>query len=270
MNNLHTTESLDFLRPDWNAPPSVQSLITTRVGGFSVGSYQSLNLGDHVGDLPEIVSANRALLRSHIPAEPVWLKQVHGCRVSTPSARVVEADAIISDAPSEVLAIMTADCLPVLFSNRSGTVIGAAHAGWRGLCNGILENTVQSMRELAISHQKEGGGFANDSIMAWFGPAIGPKAFEVGKDVVEAFQSSEAGFPSNAFKEIEERPGKYLADIYWLARNRLQAVGVENIAGGDYCTVTQSNRFFSYRRDGVTGRFASLIWIDDLYTRELE
>ena len=246
--------ALLFIRPQWDAPSFVQSLVTTREGGISEFPYHSLNLGDHVGDLPEDVVFNRALLRKYLPTEPIWLKQVHGTMVSTPSIRTCEADGIVSNIPGEVLAIMTADCLPVLFATQSGGVIGAAHAGWRGLCQGVLEKTVQSMRALANDPK--------EPILAWLGPAIGPTAFEVGLDVKEAFEVSNIPYPSNAFIPIIEKPGKYFANLYLLAQSRLKTVGIGKITGGDFCTVNQSNHFFSYRRDGVTGRFASLIWIE--------
>ena len=243
-----------FLKPEWDAPTSIQTLVTTRIGGVSVAPFDSLNLGDHVADLPESVLANRALLRSCLPSEPIWLKQVHGVNVSKPTKRLLEADAIVTNIPNEVLAIMTADCLPVLLANAKGTVIGAAHAGWRGLCAGVLENTVAEMRDLA--NHSEG-----DPIMAWLGPAIGPQAFEVGQDVVDAFQTFGIACPEQAFISIVGKPRKYFADLYLLARSRLSAVGVNQIFGGHYCTFTQAEHFFSYRRDGETGRFASLIWI---------
>lgn len=245
-----------FLKPEWDAPTSIQTLVTTRNGGVSVAPYDSLNLGDHVADLPESVLANRALLTSCLPSEPVWLKQVHGVNVSKPTKRLLEADAIVTNKPNEVLAIMTADCLPVLLANAKGTVIGAAHAGWRGLCAGVLENTVAEMRVLA--NQGEG-----DPIMAWLGPAIGPQVFEVGQDVVDAFQAFGLAYPEEAFIPIAGKSGKYLANIYLLAGSRLSAVGVNQIFGGHYCTFTQAEQFFSYRRDGETGRFASLIWISE-------
>ena len=252
MTNLQAS----FIKPNWNAPASIQTLVTTRVGGISGAPYDSLNLGNHVGDLPGNVSKNRELLRSYLPGEPLWLTQVHGTRVSTPSERCSEADAIVSNIPGEVLSIMTADCLPVLFSNQSGTVIGAAHAGWRGLCAGVLENAVKTMRSLSADEDDA------SEVVAWLGPAIGPLAFEVGQDVVQAFNESGIPYSEDAFTSIPQKPGKYLANLYSLARSRLQSTGVHQIDGGDFCTVTQANQFFSYRRDGVTGRFASLIWID--------
>ena len=251
-----TREGLGLLIPQWDAPSTIQSLVSTRHGGVSQAPYASMNLADHVGDMPANVIANRALLRKHLPEEPIWLNQVHGTLVSTPNARLSQADAIVSNIPNEVLAIMTADCLPVLFANVTGTVIGAAHAGWRGLSAGVLENTVKAMRELETSS-------VDQDIHAWMGPAIGPLAFEVGQDVVDAFADAGVIYPQEAFSPITHQPGKYLANIYLLARSRLEAEGIQHIDGGEFCTVTQAEQFFSYRRDGVTGRFASLIWIDD-------
>ncbi|QWD73421.1 peptidoglycan editing factor PgeF [Polynucleobacter sp. TSB-Sco08W16] len=244
---------LEFLRPQWPCPEQVQSLVTTRFGGVSESPYSSLNLGDHVGDLLDHVKANRALLKEHLPTEPIWLKQVHGTIVSTPKDRVLVADAIVTNIPNEVLAIMTADCLPVLFSNNAGSVIGAAHAGWRGLSAGVLENTVKEMKKLTKDD--------DDNIVAWLGPSIGPNAFEVGQDVVDAFQATGIVYSEDVFKAIASKPGKYLADLYELARGHLKSVGVDEVYGGNHCTVTQADQFFSYRRDGVTGRFTNLIWI---------
>jgi YfiH family protein len=252
MNN--SAPALKLLQPDWPVPPQVKAAITTRDGGSSEGLYQSLNLGDHVGDDPKCVLANRALLGKFLPNEPIWLKQVHGVDVSTPNVRLHEADAIVTNKSNEVLAIMTADCLPVLFTSESGDVIGAAHAGWRGLCNGVLENTVKEMQKLSRASSAK-------NMLAWLGPAIGPTAFEVGSDVLEAYQETKIPFPDQAFVAVPSKPGKYSANLYLLARSRLESVGLHQIYGGDYCTVNQEEQFFSYRRDGVTGRFASLIWI---------
>jgi YfiH family protein len=252
MNN--SVPALKILNPEWPAPPQVKTAVTTRKGGISLGPYQSLNLGDHVGDDPKCVLANRVLLSKFLPNEPIWLKQVHGVQVSTPGARVLEADAIVTNKPNEVLAIMTADCLPVLFTSESGDVIGAAHAGWRGLCNGVLENTVKEMQALSKTSSAK-------NMMAWLGPAIGPQAFEVGADVLEAYQNAKIPFPNQSFVDMPSKPGKYLANLYLLARSRLESIGLNQIYGGDFCTVNQEEQFFSYRRDGVTGRFASLIWI---------
>jgi polyphenol oxidase len=241
--------------PKWPVATAVKSLVSTRLGGVSPSPYASLNLGDHVGDDPRNVKINRAHIRSQLPADPIWLQQVHGIKVSTPQMRIAEADASVSNIPNDVLAIMTADCLPVLFANRSGTVIGAAHAGWRGLCAGVLENTIAQMRKLMPQSPA-------DEILAWLGPAIGPTAFEVGQDVVDAFHAHPVAVIPNAFIAIDQKPGKYLANIYLLAKSRLEASGVTAIDGGGFCTVSQPDQFFSYRRDGVTGRFASFIWID--------
>jgi len=251
---------MNVIRPTWPAPAPIHALVTTRQGGVSFAPYDSLNLGDHVGDESARVIANRQLLRKYLPAEPIWLKQTHSIQVSTPdsrsqfSSKPYEADAAVTNIPEEVLAIMTADCLPVLLSNDDGTVIGAAHAGWRGLCDGVLENTVSEM--LKLSNQTSAINF-----MAWMGPAIGPESFEVGEDVVGRFQESGLHDMQHCFLPIPNKPGKYLVDLYQLARDRLKRVGVISISGGDLCTVLDQEQFFSYRRNGVTGRFASLIWI---------
>jgi hypothetical protein len=240
----------EWLSADWPAPDRVRTLITTRQGGVSSAPYDSLNLGDHVGDLPEHVAANRALLRAHLPAEPAWLTQVHGTAVRDAAGvrGAPEADASFADRAGIVCAIMTADCLPVLFCDRSGTRVAAAHAGWRGLCGGVLEASAAS---LAVAPQ---------DLLVWMGPAIGPDAFEVGGEVRTAFVERQPASAA-AFSPIDE--GKYLADIYLLARLRLQAIGINAIYGGDFCTVIDRSRFFSYRRDGRTGRMASLIWLED-------
>ena len=251
---------MSVIRPVWPAPAYVHSLVTTRQGGISSPPYDTLNLGDHVGDQSAKVKANRQIIRQHLPVEPIWLRQTHGTHVSTPTSRTytpnnpVQADAAVTNLPGEVLAIMTADCLPVLFSNAEGTVIGAAHAGWRGLCDGVLENTVREMLQLA--NQSSATNF-----MAWMGPAIGPESFELGEDVVGRFQETGIHDMQKCFLPIPHQPGKYLANIYSLARDRLNTVGVHSTFGGDLCTVLDGERFFSYRRDGVTGRFASFIWI---------
>ncbi len=244
--------------PDWaSLPVNVGVLSTTRRGGVSVAPYDDssggggLNLGVHVGDDPACVQRNRALLRAWLPAEPAWLMQVHGTDVLDidmigPASR---ADASISTRPGVVCAIQTADCLPVLLCDAGGRVVGAAHAGWRGLVNGVLQNTVARMRDAGA-----------EDLLAWLGPAIGPQRFEVGTDVFDAFIARDSDMAS-AFKPIESHQGKYLADIYLLARKTLAAAGVTRIAGGGLCTATDAQRFYSYRRDGKTGRMASLIWI---------
>lgn len=252
---------MGLVEPQWSAPKSVHTKVSTRLGGVSNAPFDSLNLGDHVGDRAENVLVNRAIFAKEMPNEPIWLKQTHQTTVSTPQSRhlnqgmSIEADASVTNIPGEVLVIMTADCLPVLFTNSDGTTVGAAHAGWRGLCAGILENTIAEILKIA------GGSTAAD-LRAWLGPAIGTESFEVGEDVVKSFQDSGFPVPTNAFKEIPNKSGKYLADIYLLARGRLDACGIKMIFGGEYCTVRDQQQFFSYRRDGETGRFASAIWIE--------
>ncbi|BDT77153.1 laccase domain protein [Polynucleobacter yangtzensis] len=251
---------MSWINPQWQVPASVKAQVSTRTGGVSASPFESLNLGDHVGDHIENVLANRAVFTETLPNKPLWLKQTHSTVVSTPETRrakssdVINADASVTNIANEVLVIMTADCLPALFTNSKGTVVGAAHAGWRGLCAGVLENTIAEMLRLS----KESS--ASD-LLVWLGPAIGPESFEVGEDVVKAFRDSGLPFSEEAFQPIAGKSGKFLADIYRLAGDRLEACGVTSIFGGEYCTVRDSEQFFSYRRDGETGRFASAIWI---------
>lgn len=241
----------DWITPDWPAPRNVRALFTTRNGGVSLGNYASLNLGDHVGDEPSAVAHNRALLRSVLPGEPRWLKQVHGAvpiQVDDVGG-VVEGDAAFSSRAGTVCAVLVADCLPVLLCDRTGSVVGVAHAGWRGLAAGVIERTAISM------------GSQQTPLLAWLGPAIGPNRFEVGEEVREAFiehdQNAALAFAPHAH-------GKWLADLYLLARQRLAAVGVTEVYGGGECTFSDPARFFSHRRDGKTGntgRMAGLIWL---------
>ena len=241
----------DLLTPDWPAPPSVRALQTLRPGGCSAAPWDSFNLGDHVGDDPARVAANRAALRRHLPAEPLWLQQVHGIAAvdagkTANSGSGVVADAAFARQPDVVCAVMTADCLPVLFCDRAGSVVAAAHAGWRGLLGGILESTLVGMAVPAAE------------LLAWLGPAIGPQAFEVGDEVRTAFLADD---PAAATAFVALGAGKWLADLYALARRRLLRVGVQQIYGGGECTLSDRARYFSYRRDGITGRMATLIWL---------
>jgi YfiH family protein len=236
-----------MIAPDWPAPPQVKCLMTTREGGVSGPPWARFNLGDHVGDDPAHVAANRARLRQHLPAEPGWLRQVHSPRVvelgHEPNP---EADAAFTRQAGQVCVVLTADCLPVLFCDRAGSVVAAAHAGWRGLADGVLEATVAAMQ------------VPPGEVLAWMGAAIGPQAFEVGDEVRAAFVAQHAGAAA-AF--APHAPEKWLADLYALARIRLGAIGVQAIYGGGRCTFNEAESFFSYRRDGVTGRMASLIWL---------
>lgn len=251
---------MDKIEPDWSAPNQIQAFCTTRSGGVSQPPFNTLNLGLNAGDDPAAVLQNRSIVRLHTPAEPLWLRQTHGITVSTPTSRRIlidepfEADAAVSNVPNEVLAILTADCMPVLFASKHGDVIGAAHAGWRGLSCGVLENTTQEMIALSPS-------LAVKDILVWMGPAIGSTAFEVGEDVLQAFASQPPAILSKAFKSIAGAPGKYLANLYMLAQDRLESLGINQIFGGKFCTFNDPQHFFSYRRDKETGRFASLIWI---------
>lgn len=240
-----------LIRPDWPVAHAVQASATTRAGGVSQPPFDSLNLGAHVGDYPQAVDNNRQrlLTLADLPGEPLWLQQVHGNRAVDAGhwQPGIEADAIYTDEANQVCAVLTADCLPVLFTDRTGSQVAAAHAGWRGLLAGILENTVAR-----FSGRPE-------AIQAWLGPAIGPQQFEVGDEVFETFTAENAE-AEQAFTRRDKQ--HFLADIYQLARQRLARVGVNAVFGGQYCTVTDSARFFSYRRDGKTGRMASLIWIN--------
>ncbi len=237
------------LRPDWPASARICAGTSGRAGGVSRGAYASLNLATHVGDDPAAVAENRRRLRLDLalPSEPHWLEQVHGCAVVTaaPAEEECQADASVATLPGQVCAVLTADCLPVLFCDRAASRVAAAHAGWRGLRAGVLEQTVARLGEPA-------------ELMAWLGPAIGPQAFEVGEEVRTAFVEQQ---PAAAAAFVPSPAGRWLADLYLLARQRLAAVGVTAVYGGHWCTHGDAERFYSYRRDGTTGRMASLIWL---------
>lgn len=238
------------IRPDWTVPANVRALVTTRQGGFSQPPFDGFNLGDHVGDSAEAVARNRAVLRQMLPGEPLWLSQVHGRVVVDADVThgVPEADASVARAPGRVCAVMTADCLPVLFCDDEGSVVAAAHAGWRGLVGGVLEATIAQM------------AVAPARLRAWLGPAIGPRCFEVGDEVREAFMHQDPG-AAIAF-EPTGAPGKWMADLFALAQRRLQVAGVGRVEGGGVCTATDRACYYSYRRDGRTGRFATLVWLE--------
>lgn len=245
----------DWIVPDWPVPAQVAAVVTTRNGGVSTGRYASLNLGAAsatraCGDAPDAVAENRARLRALLPAEPAWLAQVHGTAVhdaDMPTRDGPIADAAVTHTPGVVLAVQSADCLPVLLADRDGTAIAIAHAGWRGLAAGVVDNAV---RALAI---------APGRVVAWLGPAIGPDAFEVGADVRDAFVAADVS-ADTAFRP--KGHGKWLADLAALARQRLARCGVHDVHGGGLCTYSSPTRFFSYRRDGDTGRMAALLWLE--------
>ena len=283
---------IGLIRPDWSVPANVRSFTTTRDGGFSRDRWSTLNLGDQCGDNPAHVNQNRELLQPLLPSGVRWLKQVHGTRVvnrDEVSGGLPEADAVFSFQTGQVCAVLTADCLPVLFCNRAATKVAAAHAGWRGLAGGILEATISAM------------ACAPAELIAWLGPAIGPEAYEVGDEVYDSFMSLDSenaslprpdprlpgldpgssflgrGFERSkwipdqvrydgsqvrydgAFKRSGDR---WLADLYGLARRVLLRAGIKQVSGGRYCTYSEPDKFFSYRRDGVTGRMASVIWLE--------
>jgi YfiH family protein len=246
---VSVTGLLEF---EWRTPPGVRAAFTTRLGGMSVAPWDSFNLGVHVNDAPEAVAANRARLKEmlSLPAEPAWLSQVHGVDVvdldkSGELLAPPVADAAIARERGRVCTIMVADCLPVLFASKDGSRIGAAHAGWRGLAAGVLEKTVAAM------------GVPASRLSAWLGPAISREHFEVGDDVREPFLTSDPG-AAGAF--VRNPRGKWQADLFALARRRLEAVGVGEVSGGSWCTFADRERFFSHRRDGKGGRMAALIW----------
>ncbi len=250
---------MTLMIPRWtDLPQGVGACMTVRSGGVSVAPYDDgiggggLNLGMHVNDDPVAVQTNRGLITRILPGSPVWLTQVHCAHVvdaAAVAADTCEADASVTSQRGIVCTIMTADCLPVLLSDVAGTVVGAAHAGWRGLAAGVLENTVLAMQRMGAAE-----------ITAWLGPAIGPGQFEVGQDVFDTFVAQDAA-ARQAFVAVPGKAGKYLADIYQLARLRLDAVGVQHVCGAGMCTVTEKERFYSYRRDKTTGRMAALIWL---------
>ena len=243
----------DFIVPHWQAPPHVKAAVTTRQGGVSVPPYDSLNMGLHSGDQRESVLTNcrRVVDQLQLPAEPRWLKQVHGIVVADAadptSSSPIEADAAWTDRSGGVCAVLTADCLPVLFCDRAGTRIAAAHAGWRGLVGGVLTATVQAM------------GADPAELLVWLGPAIGPDVFEVGDEVRQVFIERD---PDNQQYFMPSPAGRWLADLYGLAGRELAGLGIAAISGGGFCTYTDRDRFYSYRRDGAaSGRMASLIWL---------
>jgi len=240
----------DWIVPDWPAPGCVRAVVTSRHGGVSRGAFTSMNPADHVGDEPAAVAANRRRLeqRLQLPAAPLWLQQVHGATAVDAAAPggMLQADAAYACQPGVVCAVLTADCLPLLLCDRAGTCVAAAHAGWRGLAAGVIEHTVAAM------------GLPGSELLAWLGPAIGAAAYRVGSEVRDTFVAHD---PQAVAAFSGGSDGSWQADLYRLARQRLADCGVHAVSGGGHCTFTESDRFFSYRRDGVTGRIASLIWL---------
>ncbi len=241
-----------WIIPDWPAPERVRAVTTTRRGGVSQDPWTSMNPADHVGDDLDAVQANRARLEDglQLPASPLWLQQVHGTRVvdAAGTSGPVEADGAFAGRTGVVCAVLTADCLPVLLCDPNGTRVAAAHAGWRGLAAGVVEQAVAALQ------------VPGPELLAWLGPAIGAEAYVVGDEVRTAFMKHDPG-ARDAFRPAAS--GGWHADLYRLARQRLAACGVKAVHGGGFCTFTDDRRFYSYRRDGVTGRMASLIWIED-------
>lgn len=245
-----TAPSLMFIKPDWPAPPNVRAAVSTRRGGVSQGSYATLNLGAHVGDDPNAVAENRRRLRValELASEPTWLNQVHGTNVVEAGAygQPPTADASVASSSGSICAVLTADCLPVIFCDERGTKVAAAHAGWRGLVGGVLERTIEALES------------APRSLLAWLGPAIEQDAFEVGDEVRAQFVSRHSAH-ARAFSRNER--DRWQADLYELARIELEHLGLTRIFGGGFKCYSDAERFFSYRRDGQTGRMATLIWL---------
>jgi YfiH family protein len=255
---------MHWIVPNWPAPSHVKALTTLRTGGVSAKPFDNFNLGDHVGDNPDTVQENRKrlILEGNLPKAPCWISQVHGIEVinlddyaswiAKHPHSVPTADASISFKPRQVSSVLTADCLPLLLCDKRGTQVAAVHAGWRGLAQGVIQATVAK--------------FNCDSadILAWMGPAIGPNAFEVGLDMKEAFtmKGDEAAFKAQGKDNKDNKSPKWTADLYALARIRLQSLGITEIYGGDHCTYTEEDKFFSFRRSNPTGRQATLIWLE--------
>lgn len=247
----------DWLRPDWTVAGAA-GVMSTRAGGHSTAPFDRLNLGTAVGDDPAVVTRNRAVFRAETGgAAPVFLRQVHGTRVvrltaahAASDASVEEADASVTSEAGLACTVLVADCLPVLFAAPDGRAVGAAHAGWRGLCGGVLEATLREVCAAAVCSPED--------VDVWLGAAIGPRRFEVGADVLEAFGAASDTTVAACFAPL--RPGKWLADLPRLARGRLSAAGAVRVGGGTWCTVEDASRFFSFRRDGVTGRMAAAVW----------
>ena len=249
---MNTAMINDWLVPDWPAPASVRAVTTTRQGGVSQGCYASMNPADHVDDDPVAVMANRKYLQQalDLPGQPVWLQQVHGTEVINAATACTSptADAAYSLEAGVVCAVLTADCLPVLLSDTAGECVAAIHAGWRGLVAGVIEQAARAT------------GRPGNTLLAWLGPAIGPSAFQVGEEVRDSFMAHDQA-AAGAFRQGTD--GRWFADLYQLARQRLADCGVTAVYGGEYCSFTDSERFYSYRRDGVTGRMATLIWLEE-------
>ncbi|MBA3696136.1 MAG: peptidoglycan editing factor PgeF [Methylotenera sp.] len=244
-------QNLNFITPNWPAPANVKALQTIRTGGVSKPPYETLNFGEHVKDNPLSVAHNRQLLSPYLPSEPVWMNQIHSTQVidAAKSGCLKNADGAFTTEANVVCVTMTADCLPVLLCDKTGTVVAAVHAGWRGLCDGVIEAAIAKMPAKP------------EDILAWLGPAIGPNAFEVSDDVREQFMHED----EQATAAFKPHSDKWLCDIYTIAKQRLISVGVKAIYGSsvneEFCTYTDKTRFFSFRRDNTTGRMASLIWL---------
>ena len=240
-----------WIVPDWPAPARVRAFVTTRAGGVSAGEFASMNLGGSSGDEEENVARNRRIVRSHMPSEPVYLAQVHGTEVANLDAPRApgrpHADAAVTAMPGTVAVVLTADCMPLFLADKAGRRVAVAHAGWRGLAAGVVEQALAALRA------------EPRDVVAWMGPAIGPSAFEVGPEVKEAFERAD---PDAGAAFAAHKPGKFMADLYALARRRLARAGVRDVHGGNFCTFNETDRFFSYRRAQRSGRMGAFIWME--------
>lgn len=242
-------ETTEYITPDWPAPPSIKALTTTRHGGMSHSPFHTFNLADHVGDEPDRVATNRHLLHKKfsLPTQPIWLNQTHSTHIidAATVTGIPTADASYSNKPNVVCAVLSGDCLPLLICDKAATVVSAIHAGWKGLANGVIENTINTLP------------VKPSDLLVWLGPAIGDQVYEVGWNVVSAFTQHDPA-AIDVFVPLDST--HWLANLYALARMRLSRLGVTQIYGGNHCTYTEKNLFYSFRREGITGRMATLIW----------
>ena len=260
MNLKLLDNGLEVLVPNWVVPKHIHAFISTRIGGVSDSPYNSLNLGTHVGDNIEHVLENRKLIRQVLPNDPLWLNQVHGCNIWTPCSPNIDSDGALTF-KNDVLAIMTADCMPLLFCDEDGDFISACHAGWRGLSNGVIQQTIKQM---LLGKGADQANLYLSKIKAYIGPSIGPKHFEVGVDVYQSFVNKLSQNQMNQCFVNGQNQGKYFANLFQIARNVLSGLGIEQIFTEEICCYENKNLFFSHRRDKQSGRFGSFIWKEDL------
>ena len=257
MNLVHTNHGLDILVPNWHVPQHVQAFVSTRIGGVSQAPYDSLNVGKHVGDQILDVEKNRELLQQILPSQPLWLNQVHGTQIWTSFESSLEADGAVTEQSNQVLTIMTADCMPILFCDEQGDILGACHAGWRGLAQGVIQKTLNQM--IRKKQPKDAKRYISE-INVYLGPTIGPSHFEVGGDVYDAFSMILHSQQLDSSFVTSPQTGKYFANLFSIAQFQLNHLGIERIFSEEICCFEHSDLFYSHRRDKKTGRFASFLW----------